>query len=95
VKENAGLDVPLPAKLSEPVRLVGARVAANGVEVDYFVRNRPERLMIAKADSPNPVGHRFVDRSTKKVSWTMGSQLYAVDCATAEDAQAACQLCHS
>jgi hypothetical protein len=95
VKQNTGLDVPLPAKVSEPVRLSGARVAPNGVEVDYFVRNRPERLLIAKADSPSPAGHRFVDRSMKKVSWTMGSQFYSVECATAEDAQAACMLCHA
>ena len=95
VKENTGLDVPLPAKLSDSVRLSGARVGANGVEVDYFVRNRPERLMIASAENASSVGHRFVDRSTKKVSWTMGGQSYAVECATAEDAQAACMLCHS
>lgn len=95
VKENTGLDVPLPAKLSEPVRLSGARVSANGVEVDYFVRNRPERLLIAKAENATPAGHRFVDRSIKKVSWTMGAQLYTVECATPEDAQAACVLCHS
>jgi hypothetical protein len=36
-----------------------------------------------------------VDRGTKKVSWSMGSQFYAVECATAEDSQAACLLCHS
>jgi hypothetical protein len=95
VKENTGLDVPLPARLSESVRLSGARVVANGVEVDYFVRSRPERLMIASADSSSSAGHRFVDRSTKKVSWSMGSQFYAVECATAEDSQAACLLCHS
>ncbi len=95
VKQNTGLDVPLPAKLSEPVRLSGARVGPNGVEVDYFVRNRPERLLIARADIPSPAGHRFVDRSTKKVSWTMGAQFYSVECATAEDAQAACLLCHA
>jgi hypothetical protein len=70
-------------------------VAAKGVEIDYFVRNRPERLLIAKADSPSPAGHRFVDRSAKKVSWTMGTQFYSVECATTEDAQAACLLCHA
>jgi hypothetical protein len=95
VKENAGLDVPLPAQMPESVRLTGARLAGNGVEIDYFVRSRPERLVITKADVPGPVGHRFVDRSAKGVSWTMGSQFYAVECAAAEDAQAACMLCHS
>ncbi len=95
VKDNTGLDVPFPARLAEPVRLTGARVASNGVEVDYFVRNRPERLMIARADAQGPAEHRFVERGVKKVSWTMGGQSYVVECATAEDAQAACMLCHS
>jgi hypothetical protein len=95
VKENAGLDVPFPARLSEPVRLTGARVAPNGVELDYFVRNRPERLLIARSDTRGPAEHRFLERSLKKVSWTMGGQFYAVECAAIEDAQAACMLCHS
>jgi hypothetical protein len=100
VKENTGLDVPLPASLARPVRLSGARVAGKGVEVDYFVRNRPERLMIARADGQDAVEHRFLERGLKKVSlnkvsWTMDGQFYALDCATAEDAQAACMLCHT
>jgi hypothetical protein len=95
VKENAELDVPFPARMGEPVRLAGARLVAGGVEVDYFVRNRPERLVIARTDARGPMEHRFLERGLKKVSWTMGGQSYAVDCAAAEDAQAACMLCHS
>jgi hypothetical protein len=90
VKENAGLDVPLPARMPEPVRLSGAHVGPNGVEVDYFVRNRPERLLISRSDARSSSQHQFLERGLKKVSWTMSGQLY-----TAEDAQAACLLCHS
>ena len=95
VKENTGLDVPFPAQLPGTVRLSGARLAPKGVEVDYFVRNRPERLLIAQADPSGPAGHRFAERNAKKVSWSMGGQFYAVDCAAPEDAEAACLLCHT
>jgi hypothetical protein len=95
VKDNTGLDVPFPSRLAEPVRLSGARLTSAGVEVDYFVRNRPERLLIARADAHGAAEHRFVERGLKKASWTMGGQFYIVDCAAAEDAQAACMLCHS
>lgn len=93
VKDNAGLDVPFPDHIPASVRLTGARLAGNGVEVEYFVRNRPERLTIARSDIQGPE-HRFVERSAKKISWTMGGQFFALDCAQAEDAQAACTLCH-
>jgi len=95
VKATTGLDVPLPNRVGQPVRLAGARLTGKAVEVSYFVRNRPERLFIARADVHAPLEHRLVERSSKRVSWTMGGLFYAVDCAAAEDAQVACMLCHS
>jgi hypothetical protein len=70
-------------------------LAGKAVEIDYSVENRPERLLIAQADGKSPLEHRFLERSAKKVSWTMGRQAYTVECPTAEDAQIACRLCHS
>jgi hypothetical protein len=51
--------------------------------------------LIARSDTRGPAEHRFLERGLKKVSWTMGGQFYAVECAAIEDAQAACMLCHS
>jgi hypothetical protein len=95
VKKNTGMDLPLPAQLSDSVRLSAAHAGRNTAEVDYFVRNRPQHLQIARADLRASTEHRLVERTDKKISWTMGGQFYTVECASAEDAQMACMLCHS
>jgi len=95
VKANTGLDVPFRGKFGESVKLIGASRIDRGVEIAFTLQDRTQKLQISKLPEGGPKAHKFVGRGTQSVSWTMGGQAYTLKCATPEDAQAACSLCHA
>ena len=92
IKQNTGLDIPLPAEPSPLIRLSGARVVKGGAEVRFQVNHHDATLLVAKAPTaPGDGKHRFVS----KTSWTMRGQSYTVASDVPEDSSAACLLCHT
>ncbi len=92
VKANAGLDVPLLADSSN-VRLTGARVSHDGVEIACRVGRHDAKLLISKNKSS--VQHAALNANSSTISWGMNNRLYTLACATPEDLRIACLLCHS
>jgi hypothetical protein len=102
VKANAGLDLPLPDRPAQDVRLTGAHLVKAGVaELTFRVRNSDATLVVAKAVAdPQAAGIHALepggwDRSAAAYSWSMGGQAYTLSCPEPGGLRAACQLCHS
>jgi hypothetical protein len=95
VKANTGLDVPFRGRFGESVKLIGASRIDTGVEIAFTLQDRTQKLQISKLPAGGPKAHKFVGRGAQSVSWTMGGQAYTLKCATPQDAQAACALCHA
>ncbi len=95
MKANTGLDVPFRGKFGESVKLIGASRIATGVEISFTLQDRTQKLQISKLVGAGPRAHKFLGRGPQSVSWTMGGQSYTLKCATPQDAQAACSLCHA
>jgi hypothetical protein len=100
VQANAGIDIPLPARAGESVKLIGASVFPNGspmVCLTYRVGNQPTRLLVARATNAVPQ-HESMERSSyhgKSISsWVMQGQAYMLAGAAAENARSGCVLCH-
>ncbi len=91
VKQNSGVDVPLPAALPDAVRLVGASRVAGGVELVYTVAGKTEKVRISSALSPS-AGHALQEHPVNTVAWTLDGHLYQVE---QGDSSLACKLCHS
>jgi len=92
VKANSGLDVPLLAD-SSGVRLTGARVSHDGVEIACRIGKHDAKLLISKNKSS--VQHAALNANSSAISWGMNNRLYTLACATPEDLRIACLLCHS
>jgi hypothetical protein len=93
VQANAGIDIPLPARAGESVKLIGVSVFRNGspmVCVTYRVGNQPSRLLVTRATNAVPQ-HGSMERSSyhgNSIStWVMQGQAYML-------AGSGCVLCH-
>jgi hypothetical protein len=108
VKSRTSLDIPLPERTPEGIRLTGACAVKNGshgVEVAYCVRGHNAALLVSKA-SPAIGGdrtHRFLRCEAvggrRISSWIMRGQLYTLAYAVGHDVRGdvgeECLLCHS
>lgn len=94
VQLHTGLDVPLEA--STAVRLVGATGTDGRAEIACRVGDRDVKLVVsrARAGVAEASAHQ-THKDEKAVSWAMSGQLYTLACATPEDLQVACMLCHA
>ena len=94
VRENSGLDVPLAAKPSSLVEILGASIDRAGkliAIVSYRVGEIRATLLVSKAaggDTP----HKGTEAAS---TWTMGGQSYTLAVAGPGDLRTACLLCHS
>ena len=102
VHSKAGIDLPLPAKLSPSVRLISARMRdKDTAQVAYQVDGRDALLLVslASAAMAGDGRHRGLrntaTRGANTTSWTMRGLIYTVICPSPEVSQVACQLCHS
>ena len=92
VLANSGLDVPLPAKPSSLVELLGASIDRTGkviALISYQVGEMRATLLVSR-DETGSRSHR--EGST---SWTMGGQSYTLAVAGPGELKTACLLCHS
>jgi hypothetical protein len=94
VQVHTGLDVPLQA--SPALRLVGAKGTDGRAEIACRVGDRDVKLVVSRASGGvvEASAHQSY-QGRKSVSWTMRGQLYTLACATPEDLQVACLLCHA
>jgi len=94
VQLHTGLNVPLEA--STALRLVGAKGTEGRAEIACRVGDRDVKLVVsrARAGVVEASAHQTY-KGGKAVSWTMRGQLYTLACATPEDLQVACMLCHA
>jgi hypothetical protein len=99
VQVNTGMDIPLPARAGENVRLIGVSIFHSGspmVCVTYRVGNQPSRLLVTRGTASAP-GHGSMDQSrdhgTTLSTWVMQGQSYMLASAP-ESEHAACALCH-
>jgi len=94
VKSNSGLDLGLPAKPGTSVQLLGAHLVRGAdplVEVAYRTGNHDVLLRVSRSGTVPSEPHG--DRTAS--SWVMHGQRYTLACASPEELQAACLLCHS
>ena len=99
VKSGTGLDIPMPARTSPTVHMVGALVNHSSVptaEISYQVGNVDATLVVSKAPPNGDGRHAFVKSGSYHganfQSWTMRGQMYTIASA---DTRAGCMLCHS
>ncbi len=94
VQLHTGLDVPLQA--STALRLVGARGTDGRAEIACRIGDRDVKLVVsrARAGVVATSAHQ-THTGGKAVSWSMRGQLYTLACASPEDLQVACLLCHA
>jgi hypothetical protein len=100
VQVNAGMDIPLPPKAGENVRLIGVSVFHGGspmVCVTYRVGDQPSRLLVTRGTATAP-HHGSMEQSryhgTSLSAWVMRGQSYMLAWSAPEKAHAACALCH-
>ena len=100
VQANAGIDIPLPARAGENVKLIGVSVFRNGslmVCVTYRVGNQPSRLLVTRATAGAPQ-HGSMERSryqgTSLATWVMQGHTYTLASFALENGRSACVLCH-
>ena len=97
LRSNTGIDVPLPDKTRNDVKLIGASVWRNGSPmacVTFRVGNRRSQLLVARATAVAP-RHASPQQSRSQgvllSSWKMRGQAYLL---ASEDLAGACVLCH-
>jgi hypothetical protein len=103
LRENAGIDIPLPPLHSPLVKIVGASVIpgeAPVAEISYRVGEDSATLLVAK----EPTGARTYPRHEVRASeefggarvssWTMRGQSYTLAWAAPGEFRVACLLCH-
>ena len=91
VLANSGLDVPLPAKPSSLVEILGASIDRAVAKISYRVGEMRATLLVAKDASGNSP-HQGTEVSS---TWTMGGQSYTLALAGPGDLRTACVLCHN
>jgi len=99
VKNDTGLDVPLPVRSASSVEMMGAYVSRNKTttaEISYRVGGVDAALVVSKMPEQGEGRHQFVKdgsyHGANYLSWTMRGQLYTIASA---DARVGCLLCHS
>jgi len=94
VKANTGLDVPLRATAA--LRFVSAKAWSGQAEIACRVGDRDVKLTVSKntGGAVAASAHQGYGNG-KTVSWAMRGQQYTLACATPEDLQVACLLCHA
>ena len=97
VRSNTGIDVPLPDKTRNDVKLIGASVWRNGSPmacVTFRVGNRRSQLLVASGSAAPP--HTAAQQSgipgVQFFSWRMQGQAYLL---ASENVASACVLCHA
>ena len=91
---NSGLDVPLAAKPSSLVEILGASIDRAGkliAIITYQVGEMRATLLVSK-DSSGRSPHKGTEMAS---TWTMGGQSYTLAVAGPGDLRTACLLCHS
>jgi len=107
VKTRLGIDIPLPEKTADTVRLTGAcavRGETPTIEIDYRVGTHKAALLVSKAalgirqETPHHAMRCESIDGTRVSSWTMRGQAYTLAFATSGTSPAAqrpeCLLCH-
>jgi hypothetical protein len=99
VKNDTGLDVPLPVRSASSVEMMGAYVSRNKTttaEISYRVGGVDAALVVSKMPEQGEGRHQFVKdgsyHGANYLSWTMRGQMYTIASA---DARVGCLLCHS
>ena len=100
VKNDTGMDVPMPAHTASSVQLIGAYVNRRGstptAEISYRVGGQDATLVVSKIPLEGDGRHQFVKsgsyHGSSFQSWTMRGQMYTIASA---DARVGCLLCHS
>lgn len=95
VQAQTGLEVPL--RDSASVRLMGAHVTNHAVEIAYRTGGHEGTLTVERSAGMVDNHRSAVEGSTeaKLISWAMRGQFFTLACDDAEQAHAACLLCHS
>lgn len=100
VQANAGIDIPLPARAGDNVKLIGVSIFRNGspmVCITYRVGNQPSRLLVTGAGAGAP-HHKSMEQSRYQgrslATWVMQGQTYTMASSAPENARGACVLCH-
>jgi hypothetical protein len=94
VLANSGLDVPLAAKPSSLVEILGASIDRAGsliAIISYRVGELRATLLVQKS----PAGDTPHAGTEMASTWTMGGQLYTLALAGPGELRTACLLCHS
>jgi len=99
VKNDTGMDVPLPVRTASSVQMVGAYVSrkkTTTAEISYRVGGTDVALVVSKIPAQGDGRHAFVKggsyHGANFQSWTMRGQMYTIASA---DARVGCLLCHS
>jgi len=99
VKNDTGMDVPLPVRTASSVQMVGAYVSrkkTTTAEISYRVGGADVALVVSKIPAQGDGRHAFVKggsyHGANFQSWTMRGQMYTIASA---DARVGCLLCHS
>jgi len=99
VKNDTGMDVPLPVRTASSVQMVGAYVSrkkTTTAEISYRVDGTNVALVVSKIPAQGDGRHAFVKggsyHGANFQSWTMRGQMYTIASA---DARVGCLLCHS
>jgi hypothetical protein len=102
LKQNAGMDVPLP-QAAPGVELLGARILpAPGspiAAIAYRVAGSAATLFVTRAHSRSDSPHNFTRTASvggpELISWGMRDLEYALVAASSTDPHAGCRLCHA
>jgi len=99
VKNDTGMDVPLPVRTASSVQMVGAYVSrkkTTTAEISYRVGGTDVALVVSKIPAQGDGRHAFVKggsyHGANFQSWTMRGQMYTI---ASSDALVGCLLCHS
>ena len=87
VLANSGLDVPIPAKPSSLVEILGASIDRAVATISYRVGELKATLSVSKSVSG--------DTPHLSSTWTMNGQAYTLAVANPADLRTACVLCHN
>jgi hypothetical protein len=95
VKTHAGLDVPMPGKLTEDVQLIGVSLLPGDQPVaciSYRVRGQVARLLVTHGEFAGQ--HSAAPPANGPYSWTLQRQTYLLASSNPQETSAACVLCH-
>jgi len=108
VKNDTGMDIPMPAHTASSVQLVGVYVNRKGrtptAEISYRVGGQDATLVVSKIPMEGDGRHQFVKsgsyHGSSVQSWTMRGQMYTIasvggPAGTPGNARVGCLLCHS